>query len=332
VTVLAAVASALAVALLIPSRPRLGRDVRRRRPWPVLVLLVVAALAAGSPRAALLTAIAAGAVAGGTVLWEGRRRRRVSVEVAGRVLETCELVAGELAAGQAPAAALQRAADAWPPLAPVAEAFRVGSDVPDAFRRVAEDLPGAQDLRLVAAAWQVAHRTGTGLTQAVDRVSEGLRAAAATRRVVQGELASARATARLVAGLPVLALLMGSGAGGDPWGFLLGRPVGLACLAGGLTFAFAGLWWIEAIARDVDRSAGARGWRSGAPRPPRHWSSPDDRRCPRTPRTGGPRVTTAGCSATAGYGPCWRAWVPPPSCRGRRVSSRASWPPAPPGS
>jgi tight adherence protein B len=56
-----------------------------------------------------------------------------------------------------------------------------------------------------------------------------------------------------VAGLPLLALLMGTGSGADPWTFLLGTPYGLACLAGGLAIGFAGLWWIEMLARAVDR-------------------------------------------------------------------------------
>ena len=47
---------------------------------------------------------------------------------------------------------------------------------------------------------------------------------------------------------------MGSGAGGDPWGFLLGHPAGLLCLAGGLAFGLAGLWWIEAIAAAAEES------------------------------------------------------------------------------
>ncbi len=51
----------------------------------------------------------------------------------------------------------------------------------------------------------------------------------------------------------MVALAIGAGSGGDPVGFLLGTPVGLACLAGGLLLGFAGLAWIERIAAGVGR-------------------------------------------------------------------------------
>ena len=253
-----AVSSAALVALLLVRSPPL---LRPRRPaasdrwWLPFALLaggVVVAIAA--PRIGGLAVVLAGAGAGAAGLWRRRSRRRAAERVAGRVLETCELLAGELAAGRPPGEALERAATAWPPLAPVAEAFRVGADVPSSLRALARDLDGARDLRVVAGAWQVAHRTGQGLASAVDRVAESLRAGPATRRLVGGELGSARPTPRLVAGLPVRALGMGSGAGGDPWGFLLGHPAGLLCLAGGLAFGLAGLWWIEAIAAAAEES------------------------------------------------------------------------------
>ena len=249
-TWLAAASAALAVLLALRPPARLA-PVPVRRPV-VLAVPALAVVALLLPRVGGLVLVLAAAALGGVALWRRRRRRREASRVAEQVLETCDLLAGELAAGRPPGAALDRAATVWPPLAPVAEAFRVGADVPASLRSLAGSLDGARDLRVVAAAWQVAHRTGQGLAATVDRVADSLRAGAATRRLVEGELASARATARLVAGLPVLALLMGSGAGGDPWGFLLRTPAGLACLAGGLAFGLAGLWWIEAIAAEVE--------------------------------------------------------------------------------
>ncbi len=252
-TLTAAAVAGLAVLLVLPAPVRLVRRRRSIPPWAVApaggAAVTVALLR--SPTAATLVGITAMAAAAGLVLAGRRRRRRTAVEAAARVLETCELLAAELAAGQPPGLALRRSTRAWPELLPVAETHDLGGDVAAALRTLSTG-PGLQDLRLVAAAWTVAHRAGGGLADAVRRCADTIRAAQATRRVVAGELASARSTARLVAALPVLALAMGAGTGGDPLGFLLGHPLGLACLGGGLALGIAGLWWIEAIADDVE--------------------------------------------------------------------------------
>ncbi len=215
-----------------------------------LVLVLSLATLSLSGRAVLLALIGGGCAAGALLLLRRRQRRAEVAAGQARVLDFCQLVAAELAAGQHPGTALERAAAEWPALATVSSAFELGGDVPSALRRAALD-PGQGDLGLAAAAWQVAHQTGGGLSTAVARVAGGLRATQATRRVVSAELASARATARLMAGLPVLALLMGNGIGGDPLSFLFASTGGLACLAGGLLLGFVGLWWIEAIADGV---------------------------------------------------------------------------------
>jgi tight adherence protein B len=187
----------------------------------------------------------------GRSIWNRRSAARAAESGSLRMAEVCDLIASELSAGRPAEAALDEAADSWSAVRPVAEACRLGGDVPAAFREVAR-IPGAGGLRLLAAAWTVSQRTGGGLGSATRRVADAVRRDQATRRMVSGELASARATARLVAGLPVLALLMGSGAGADPWSFLLRTSWGWLCLASGLAVGFAGLWWIELIAREAE--------------------------------------------------------------------------------
>jgi tight adherence protein B len=221
--------------------------------WLLPAVFVVAlTCAALAPQRAALVFVAAGTAWGGHALRRQRAVARSAVEVRDRVLECCDLLVGELAAGQPAVAALERAAQAFPPLGPIAQAATYGGDVPAAWRRAADEA-GAEGLVLVAAAWQVSDRTGHGLAEALGRVAHALREARATDRVVHGELASARATARLVAALPVVALAIGAGSGGDPLGFLLGTPLGLACLAGGLGLGLAGLTWIERIAAAIGR-------------------------------------------------------------------------------
>jgi tight adherence protein B len=212
----------------------------------------VLGIASDSPRAAVLVVVAAGTAWGGHQLWRQRLLARSTVESRERVLECCDLLASELTAGQPPGTALRRAAAAWRAMVPVAQTFEYGGDVPAALRRTSAQ-PGAEGLAVMAAAWQVSHRTGQGLAEALARVAGSLREARATDRVVRSELASARATARLVASLPAVALAIGAGSGGSPLGVLFGTPLGLGCLAGGLGLGLAGLVWIERIAAGAGR-------------------------------------------------------------------------------
>jgi tight adherence protein B len=250
VTTLAALLLWTAVALGLPGPVATpSASARRRLSWLTPCVAVVAFLA--RPGQWLLLAVIAVAVCwAGRTLWCRRTDARRADATGGLVLQVCDLVAAELMAGRPPDAALAEAAELWPGLRPVADAARLGGDVPAALRLLA-DTPGASGLRLLAGAWAVSHRTGSGLAESARRVADAVRRDRATRRVVIGELSSARATSRLVAGLPLLALLMGSGAGADPWTFLLGTPMGLACLSAGLAIGFAGLWWIELIAREA---------------------------------------------------------------------------------
>ena len=267
---IAAVAAACAVALLGPRR--LHSRGSRTGPVALLALGVVVSLAGvrlqvwpglpgtAGPGAASAGPLVLAALVAAAVWWLRRRStdRRRRVVRAAAVLELCEELAGDLAAGAAPGTALERASRRWPDLAAPATAHRLGASVPTAWRVLAER-PGAGDLHVVAAAWQVAEQTGAGLAEGLAGVAAGIREQQRTRRLVASELASARATARLMAALPLLTLAVGSGAG-DPVGFLLGTPAGLACAAAGLVLALAGVAWIEAIASALEREAA---WQPG---------------------------------------------------------------------
>ena len=249
----AAVLAGSGVGLLVPARPARSPT----RGWPALVLCAgagVTVLALVRPDR-LVPAVVLGAALVGVLVLRGRSRAAAgAADRAARVQEACEVMAGELAAGLPPGRVLATAATVCPELAGVVAAHRLGGSVPESLRSAAAE-PGAGDLVLVAAAWQVAHRSGAGLAEALSGVSMALRERQSLRRMVGSELSSARATARLMVALPVLTLLMGSGIGGDPVGFLIGSPGGWACLAGGLALGLAGLGWIEAIAGAVEERA-----------------------------------------------------------------------------
>jgi tight adherence protein B len=252
---IAAIAAATASVLLLRG-PRLSQPAASWRPHRG-VLTTVAVLVAGGASAAFLDGsrvvlgLVAVAVAAALSREVGRRRRRTEAERrAEQVLAMCDGLASDLRAGQPPVTALAAAADDWPELTPVAAAAGFGADVPAALRQLGTS-PGAGQLRVVAAAWQVAHRSGAGLAGALTMAAQRLRDDRATARVLATEMAAAQATARLLAVLPLAVLVLGSGLGGDPFGFLLDSPAGLVCLCTGLLLEYAGLVWLARIADQV---------------------------------------------------------------------------------
>ncbi|GAA3164642.1 hypothetical protein GCM10010466_64450 [Planomonospora alba] len=167
-------------------------------------------------------------------------------------LELCQGLAAELAAGRTANEALARVvpAVAFPDPAAgraLAAAARDGGDVPAALLAVAPDR-GGEGLRRLAACWRAGVTVGGGLVVLVDRVAASLREAEAHRQEVAAQLAGPRATARMLAALPVLGLLMAAGLGMRPLDFLFGGPVGAACLVLGVALDCCGLWWTHRLA------------------------------------------------------------------------------------
>ncbi|MCW2785115.1 MAG: type secretion system protein [Marmoricola sp.] len=253
----AVLAGFAAAAVVLQVVPRRGFVRRVRLPPEVVVALLIAGagLAVGlTLRVPVLLIVLAGA---GLAAWLRQLRRNRATAVAARrsryVVTTCEGLAAELTSGRPPVTALDAVAADWPEFATAARAARLGADVPAALRELAR-LPGAHELRHVAAAWTVAHRSGAGLAGAIGLAARMVRENAELGRTIATELAAARATARLLAVLPLGVLLIGRGTGGDPFAFLFGTTPGLVCLGTGLGLAWAGALWLEQIADAVRRS------------------------------------------------------------------------------
>ena len=271
---LAGAAVAVAVGLPRTGTVRLGEVLARRGPQAAGaadrvspralaaaaagVLAVLAVLGPVSP-VALLLAVAAGVLA--RVLLVRRRRASARALERLRAAEACAALAAELRAGRAPAEALTISAGlargpAQEALRAGAASARLGGDVPAALRGPAGAGTHAPEvLRGLAACWQVSARSGSGLAAAVDRLAEGLGAQQLQEQAVQAALAGPRASAGLLALLPLAGVALAAGMGARPTHVLLHTPLGLGCLAGGVALDALGLWW---TGRLVDRAARVR--------------------------------------------------------------------------
>ncbi len=169
------------------------------------------------------------------------------------VVELCDGITAELAAGRPPGGALLHATgvlagtSGQPELVAVAEAARAGDDVAAALDR-ASRTPGYESLRLLAGCWRIGVERGGLLADVIEGLADALRDEQVHRDDVALQLAGPRATARMLAGLPVVGLLMAMAMGAHPLRFLFGTLPGGACLCLGVGLDVLGLWWTRRIA------------------------------------------------------------------------------------
>ncbi len=227
------------------TRPVVGA----RRSPARLLLVVVAGVGLMSVDGPLLVVVlvAAGVAAFATRTVVAGRRRTAVAERRASVADALDLLGGELRAGALPEEAVAAVALDVPVLAGASAAIRSGGDVGAALRALARP-EGAEALADVAAAWDVAERTGAPLADVLERLGVGLREELDVRREAEAEAAPARATGRLMAGLPVLGLALGAGLGADPIRVLTATSAGAACLAAGAALACLGTWWVDRLA------------------------------------------------------------------------------------
>ncbi|MEU0069567.1 type II secretion system F family protein [Streptomyces sp. NPDC006332] len=183
---------------------------------------------------------------------EARRTRELRGDA---VIALCGALAGEVRSGRQPGEALLRAAHDSGGIggaqAAVLAAARFGGDVPGALATAARQ-PGAEGLRGLAACWRVAVNQGAGLADGLDRLEGALRADRDQRADLRAQLAGARSTAVMLAGLPALGLLLGTALGADPLHVLLHTGPGLGCLLVGAVLEGVGMWWATRIVRGAE--------------------------------------------------------------------------------
>ncbi|WP_214410136.1 type II secretion system F family protein [Sphaerisporangium fuscum] len=232
-----------------------------------VALAVVAALAWTAPDPETIRLLSITRVPGAGRRWWASRltrlvrrpdRRRLAAAWRRTSIELCQAIVAELASGRTPGEAMARAASSLEPpdpavLRPVIAAARDGGDVAGALQG-AVPAHGGEGLLGLAACWRVSVTVGGGLTALVERVGQSLREAEAHRAEVAAQLAGPRSTARLLAVLPVLGVLLAAGLGLRPFSFLVGSPAGLACLAVGVLLDLAGVAWTNRLVARAERT------------------------------------------------------------------------------
>jgi tight adherence protein B len=256
--------AALCLAMAIVVAPRARRvgvrrpSTRSRRPAGTAIVCVAAAAAVtmlAPPSATVAVAVVTATLA---------LRRRASREAARRACESAALegalgvLVGELRVGAHPVVAFESAASdvqgaVATSLRAVAARARLGADVAAGLRSVGagSSMPGHRERFSVC--WHLAQTQGLAIVALVRAAQRDIVERERFASAVAASMEGARATAVILAGLPVLGVGLGQLIGAQPVRFLLSGGVGGWLLMIGVTLACAGLWWSDRITGRVTR-------------------------------------------------------------------------------
>lgn len=159
-----------------------------------------------------------------------------------------------LQAGVAPVAAWEHLAETGHAAAAlVVQGMRRGEPLDEAIRSAGPDWCD------VAVAWAVAGRVGAPLAESLRSVAVGLRDAHEAADDVRVALAEPAGTARLMAWLPLVGVVLGFALGFDTLQTLVGHPIGIACAVAGVLLIVAARRWTRRLVTRAQPPAGVPG-------------------------------------------------------------------------
>lgn len=210
---------------------------------PVFVITGPAVLLAG-----VLVVVTADRLIG-----RARETRRRRTDLVG-VVAALRMFGRELQAGADPDAAATRVATAVhgagaAAMDALAQQIRAGDRTAPAVTPVAEirSAPGSYALSRLTSGWRLTARYGVALAPMVDALAAELAERLAADAGLAGQVAGPRTSGYVLAALPLLGVLLGSGMGAEPLRVLLNSALGNILLLAGVTLVCVGLWWSARI-------------------------------------------------------------------------------------
>jgi tight adherence protein B len=224
------------------------------RAWGLWIACAVAAAAAGTALGGPVLAVGGAALGAGAPFLVLRARRGAATAAAEAGLPgALEGVARGLRSGGSLRQAIAEAASTTPgalaaELRLVADATERGTPLVDALEAWGErcSRPG---VRLAVAALCLGAETGGAQARAVDGVAATLRERLAVAGEIRALTSQTRASMLVIAAAPILFCVFASATDPRTSTFLFRSPIGLACLAAGISLDVVGAFWMRRLGR-----------------------------------------------------------------------------------